>query len=87
MFSWGSRTKCFTDILPRAAISRIVRVPKIRNELSRAKATIAVMEREFFRTTDKLKAMSDEIARLAKENQGYCELLQQAPARVSEICA
>jgi uncharacterized coiled-coil DUF342 family protein len=73
--------------LPRATVAHIVQVPEIRNELSRAKATIAGMERELLQIKEKLKAMSDEIARLAKENQGYCELLQQAPARVSEICA
>jgi hypothetical protein len=87
IFSWGSRTKCFTDILPRATVAHIVQVPEIRNELSRAKATIAGVERELLQIKEKLKTMSDEIARLAKENQGYCELLQQAPARVSEICA
>jgi uncharacterized coiled-coil DUF342 family protein len=73
--------------LPRATVAHIVQVPEIRNELSRAKATIAGMERELLQIKEKLKAMSDEIARLAKENQGYCELLQQVPARVSEICA
>jgi uncharacterized coiled-coil DUF342 family protein len=73
--------------LPRATVAHIVQVPEIRNELSRAKATIAGVERELLQIKEKLKTMSDEIARLAKENQGYCELLQQAPARVSEICA
>jgi uncharacterized coiled-coil DUF342 family protein len=73
--------------LPRATVAHIVQVPEIRNKLSRAKTTIAGMERELLQIKEKLKAMSEEIARLAKENQRYCELLQQAPARVSEICA
>jgi hypothetical protein len=80
MFSWGLRTKCFTDILPRAAVAHI------RDEQSRAKATIAAKERELLLKTEELKVMSDEIVRLVKENQEYHKLLQQAPARVNEFC-
>jgi hypothetical protein len=51
--------------LPRATVAHIVQVPEIRNKLSRAKTTIAGMERELLQIKEKLKAMSEEIARLA----------------------
>jgi predicted nucleic acid-binding Zn-ribbon protein len=87
MFSWELRKKRFTNILPRAAVAHIVQIREIRDELSRAKATIAAKERELLLKTEELKVMSDEIVRLVKENQEYHKLLQQAPARVNEFCA
>jgi hypothetical protein len=55
--------------------------------MSKLQDELAATRLEFFRITEKLKAMSSENARLVKENHEYLELLQHPPARVSERCA